>query len=143
MFYVEPFFSNKQNLEMSRSNRKKETSLLSFCTTSNDAKYARQLLVKDTGRFLNGPADLRKPAEVTNKLRSAHARFMQYDRDSMKGCVGRIMKEDDIRDSIMKYFEKKEKGETLDEDYEEEDDDIVSENLFILLQYMHRISSYS
>ena len=105
--------SHKKSIEKIRSimstrnnNRQSDNAaLLSFRTTGNDGKFVRERLVAEPNRFFNDPKCLKKPAEVTDKLRRAFARLCVYNRDSMKGGVARLIKEDEVREAVVAYFE--------------------------------------
>ena len=130
MSYVEPYCTTHSSFytmppKTTTSTRKQNSeNLLPFRTTSPDAKLLRQFLTATPQRYLTDVKCLRKPAEVTDKVRKVHARFLQYCRDSMKGGVARIMKEDDIREEIVKKLEGNAIGGGDDDD--DDDDEIVS-----------------
>mgnify|MGYP001417554892 CR=1 FL=1 len=111
------------------ASRKRNTdeNVLSFQTTSADAKFIREELCTSTSRYLNSAQCLRKPAEVTDKLRKAHGRLLHYCRDSMKGGIARMLKEDDVRETIVsnlaRQTEERKQGRNENED---QDDEIVS-----------------
>ena len=124
MSYVEPYHTKYTMPPKSRNSSKNQNSgnLLPFRTTSSDAKLLRQFLTTAPKRYLTDLKCLRKPAEVTDKIRKVHSRYLLYCRDSMKGAVSRIMKEEDIREEIMRKMENR-VNVNLDED---DEDEIVS-----------------
>ena len=83
-----------------------DSGLLSFRTTSPDATFVREKLLEEPNRYFNDARCLRRPADVTDKLRKAHGRLVAYNRDSMKGGMARILKEDDLREAIVRWFER-------------------------------------
>ena len=129
MSYVEPFVTKKY--PMPPKTRKKQNSgedLLPFRTTSPDAKMLQQLLVATPERYLTDIKCLRRPAEVTDKVRKVHARYLLYCRDSMKGAMARILKEEDIKGEIVRKME----NAMNDDDDDDDDDSIVSNNEWII-----------
>ena len=118
---------------MPRLNNKNssEDALLSFCTTNNNAKFVREKLVEEPNKYFTTTKCLKKPAEVMDKLRKAHARLLVYNQDSMKGRISRIIKEDDICEDVVQFFEKgvaSSVASKAGKDEDEDDDEIVSEN---------------
>ena len=102
-----------------RNSTEEEAQLLSFRTTNNDAKFVRERLVAKPNRYFNTAKCLKKPAEVTDKLRKAHGRLVAYNRDSMKGGIARILKEDNIREAVVRFFEN---GGGMNDDANEDED---------------------
>ena len=103
-----------------------------FTTTSEDAKFVREQLVKEPFRFLNEVGDMNRPARVVDKLRKAFVRLIRFNRDSMKNGIRRILNEDDIKSQIHSYFggNGKKPGQDIRvaDDDGEDSDALVSEN---------------
>ena len=126
---------------MSRNSSNNDEETLSFCTTHKDGKFVRERLVIEPNRYFTTAKCLRKPAEVTDKLRRAHRRLLAYNRDSMKGGVGRLLKEDEVREFVVKFFWDQGTGEGGNEDDNDDEDDVVSMPTVILINF-YFISTY-
>ena len=126
---------------MSRHNSNNDEETLSFRTTHKDGKFVREKLVSEPNRYFTTVKCLRKPAEVTDKLRRAHGRLLAYNRDSMKGGVGRLLKEDEVREIVVRFFENTGTGGGGNEDDNEDEDDIVSRPTVFLYKF-YFISTY-
>ena len=111
---------------MTRNNRNNsnEEELLSFRTTNPDGKFVRERLVGEPLRYFTTAKCLRKPAEVTDKLRKAHGRLAVYNRDYMKGGVARLLKEDEVREPVVRFFESQGANGTFDGS--DNEDELVS-----------------
>ena len=126
---------------MSRNSSNNDEETLSFRTTTKDGKFVRERLVSEPLRYFTTAKCLRKPAEVTDKLRRAHGRLLAYSRDSMKGGVGRIIKEDEVREFVVKFFRDQGTGEGGNEDDNDDEDDVVSMPTVFLYNF-YFISTY-
>ena len=105
--YLEPYHTETMSRTRSRNTSRKQSSdKPSFYANSGDSTFAREkLMMEEPFRYFPNVSYLCKPAEVTDALRNAHARLAIYDRNSMKGGVGRMLKNDgELIDRITRFF---------------------------------------
>ena len=105
--YLEPYHSNN----MARSSRntprtpRQNPENPSFYSNTTDAFFARDKMTEEPFRYFQNVSYLKKPAEVTDALRAAHPRLAVYDRNSMKGGIARMLKQDQtVIDKILSFF---------------------------------------
>ena len=108
---------------------------------NKDGKFVWEKLVSKPNCYFTTAKCLRKPAEVTDKLRRAHGRLVAYNRDSMKGGVGRLLKEDEVREIVVRFFENQGTGGGGNEDNNDNEDDVVSMPTVFLYNF-YFISTY-
>lgn len=96
----------------------------SFYSNTSDAIFARDKMIEEPFRYFQNVSHLKKPAEVTDALRAAHPRLSVYDRNSMKGGIARMLKQDqEVIDKITSFFGNNGRQTRLINDDEEQQDE--------------------
>ena len=66
----------------------------SFYENTSDAIFACDKMTEEPFCYFQNVSYLKKPAEVTDAIRAAHPRLAVYNRNSMKGGIARMLKQD-------------------------------------------------